>query len=62
MRRLLPWFLMLLLALRGLTGVAMAAEAAPEASKCVQKVSLAEGTKYFAVSDVNQITMKNLLE
>ena len=30
MRRILPWFLMLLLALRGLTGIAMATEAVPE--------------------------------
>ena len=28
MRHILPWFLMLLLALRGLTGVAMATESA----------------------------------
>lgn len=30
MRRILPWFLMFLLALRGLTGIAMATEAVPE--------------------------------
>ena len=41
MRRILPWFLMLLLALRGLTGVAMATESA-QTVQMVQTVQVAQ--------------------